>query len=161
MFVVIADHGARVYSSQTIPLRSYQIPCVVVAPALRNLPARIDAEASQMDIAPTLLGMIGRPYESLFFGHNVLETSGAKQARSLMHHNRSIAVYRDRHQVVFGLNKSIEHWSGEPGSGAMSRQTEPNADALNLSNDGIALFQVADELYNARRFNLPAQTTGR
>ena len=37
----------------------------------------------------------------------------------------------------------------------MSRQTEPKADALNLSNDGIALFQVADELYNARRFNLP------
>lgn len=27
--------------------------------------------------------------------------------------------------------------------------------ALKLSSDGIALFQVADELYNARRFNLP------
>jgi phosphoglycerol transferase MdoB-like AlkP superfamily enzyme len=161
VFVVIADHGARVYGSQTIPLRSYQIPCVVVAPALRNLPARIDAEASQMDIAPTLLGMIGRPYESLFFGHNVLETSGAKQARSLMHHNRSIAVYRDRHQVVFGLNKMIEHWAGEPASGAMARQPEPDAAALNLSTDGIALFQVADELYTARRFNLPTQTTGR
>ena len=155
VFVVIADHGARVYGSQTIPLRSYQIPCVVVAPALRNLPAHIDAEASQMDIAPTLLGMIGRPYESLFFGHDVLKPSGAQQARCLMHHNRSIAVYRDRHQVVFGLNKSIEHWSGEPGSGTMSRQPEPDADALKLSNDGIALFQVADELYNARRFNLP------
>jgi len=161
VFVVIADHGARVYGSQTIPLRSYQIPCVVVAPALRNLPARIDAEASQMDIAPTLLGMIGRPYESLFFGHNVLEASGAKQARSLMHHNRSIAVYRDRHQVVFGLNKTIEHWAGEPASGAMARQPEPDAAALNLSADGIALFQVADELYTARRFNLPTQATGR
>jgi hypothetical protein len=68
----------------------------------------------------------------------------------------AIAVHRDRHQVVFGLNKAIEHGSSEPGSGTMSRQTEPNADALNLSNDGIALFQVADELYNARRFNLPA-----
>jgi len=155
VFVVIADHGARVYGSQTIPLRSYQIPCVVVAPALRNLPARIDAEASQMDIVPTLLGMIGRPYESLFFGHNVLDPAGARQARCLMHHNRSVAVYRDRHQVVFGLNKTVEHWSGEPGSGAMARQPEPDAAALALRDDGIALFQVADELYTARRFNLP------
>jgi len=155
VFVVIADHGARVYGSQTIPLRSYQIPCVVVAPALRNLPARIDAEASQMDIVPTLLGMIGRPYESLFFGHNVLEPAGARQARCLMHHNRSVAVYRDRRQVVFGLNKTLEYWSGDPGSGAMARQPEPNAAALALRDDGIALFQVADELYTARRFNLP------
>jgi len=70
-------------------------------------------------------------------------------------------VYRDRHQVVFGLNKSIEHGSVEPGSGTMSRQPEPDADALKLSNDGIALFQVADELDNARRFNLPTVPTVR
>jgi phosphoglycerol transferase MdoB-like AlkP superfamily enzyme len=155
VFVVIADHGARVYGSQTIPLRSYQIPCVVVAPALRDLPRRIDAEASQMDIVPTLLGMIGRPYESLFFGHNVLDPVGARQARCLMHHNRSVAVYRDHRQVVFGLNKTVEHWSGEPGSGAMTRGQEPDDQALSLRDDGIALFQVADELYTARHFNLP------
>jgi len=34
-------------------------------------------------------------------------------------------------------------------------EPEPDAEALKLSSDGIALFQVADELYNARRFNLP------
>jgi hypothetical protein len=79
----------------------------------------------------------------------------------------AIAVYRDRHQVVFGLNTSIEHGSVEPGSGTMSRQPEPepepepDADALKLSNDGIALFQVADELDNARRFNLPTVPTVR
>ena len=38
----------------------------------------------------------------------------------------------------------------------MSHQPELDADALKLSTDGIALFQVADELYTARRFNLPA-----
>jgi hypothetical protein len=77
--------------------------------------------------------------------------------------------------VVFGLNKSIEHGSVEPGSGTMSRQPqpepqpepepepepEPDADALKLSNDSIALFQVADELDNARRFNLPTVPTVR
>ena len=40
-------------------------------------------------------------------------------------------------------------------------EPEPDADALKLSNDGIALFQVADELDNARRFNLPTVPTVR
>jgi len=70
-------------------------------------------------------------------------------------------VYRDRHQVVFGLNTSIEHGSVEPGSGTISRQLELDAGALKLRSDGIALFQVADELDNARRFNLPTVPTVR
>ena len=74
-------------------------------------------------------------------------------------------MYRDRHQVIFGLNKAIEHRSGEPGSGTMSRQTEPEpepeAGAVKISSDGIALFQVADELDNARRFNQPTVPTVR
>jgi hypothetical protein len=37
-----------------------------------------------------------------------------------------------------------------------ARQPNPDATGLDLSTHGIALFQVADELYNARRFNLPA-----
>lgn len=65
--------------------------------------------------------------------------------------------------MVFGLNKSIEYGSGEPGSGTMSRQPEPEPDAggVKLRGDGIALFQVADELDNARRFNLPTVPTVR
>ena len=49
----------------------------------------------------------------------------------------------------------------------MSRQTEPEpepepeAGAVKLSSDGIPLFQVADELDNARRFNLPTVPTVR
>jgi len=37
----------------------------------------------------------------------------------------------------------------------MTRGQEPDDQALSLRDDGIALFQVADELYTARRFNLP------
>ncbi len=61
--------------------------------------------------------------------------------------------------MVFGLNTSIEHGSVEPGSGTISRQLELDAGALKLRSDGIALFQVADALDNARRFNLPTVPT--
>jgi len=154
IFVVIADHGARVYGSQTIPLKSYQIPLVIVAPALFTHPRRIDVNGSQLDVTPTLLGLIGRPYESLFFGHDLLQPGAGNRTRCLMHHNRSIAVYHDQRQAVFGLNRTVEYWSGEPGSGTMSRLNEPDEAATRLRADGIALFQAADELYTARRFSL-------
>jgi len=32
VFVVVADHGARVYGSQDIPIFSYEIPWVILAP---------------------------------------------------------------------------------------------------------------------------------
>lgn len=154
IFVVIADHGARVYGSQTIPLKSYQIPLVIVAPALFSQPRRIDVNGSQLDVTPTLLGMIGRPYESLFFGHDLLQSGAGDRTRCLMHHNRSIAVYHQQRQAVFGLHRTIEYWSGEPGSGTMARLNEPDEAATRLRDDGIALFQTADELYTARRFSL-------
>lgn len=156
LFVVIADHGARVYGSQTIPLKSYQIPLVIVAPALFSQPRRIDVNGSQLDVTPTLLGMIGRPYESLFFGHDLLQPGAGDRTRCLMHHNRSIAVYHQQRQSVFGLNRTIEYWSGEPGSGTMARVNEADEAAIRLRDDGIALFQAADELYTARRFSLGA-----
>ena len=99
--------------------------------------------------------MIGRPYESLFFGHDLLAPDAGSRTRCLMHHNRSVAVYHDGHQVVLGLGKTVEYWSGEPGSGTMSRGPIPDPSAESLRDDGIALFQVADELYTAGRFNLP------
>jgi phosphoglycerol transferase MdoB-like AlkP superfamily enzyme len=155
IFVVIADHGARVYGSQTIPLKSYQIPCLIIAPGLVKSPRRVDVPGSQLDVTPTVLGMIGRPYESLFFGHDLLSPDAGSRTRCLMHHNRSVAVYHEGHQVVLGLGKTVEYWSGEPGSGTMSRGPMPDPSAESLRDDGIALFQVADELYTAGRFNLP------
>ena len=158
VFVVVADHGARVYGSQTIPLKSYQIPLVVVAPALITEPRRIDIVGSQLDVAPTLLGLVGRPYRSLFFGHDLLKEDAASRVRCLMHHNRSIAVFHAQHPVVFGLNKTIEYWQGSASSAAMSRATEANVLFSSVRDDGIALFQVADDLYTHGLFCLPPDT---
>lgn len=154
IFVVIADHGARVYGRQTIPLKSYQIPCLIVAPSLSKTPQRNDTQGCQLDLIPTVLGMIGRPYRSLFFGHDLLKGGAADRDRSLMHHNRSIAVYHDKMQTVFGLNKTVEYWYGDAASVFMKRVSESDAAFDAIRDDGTALFEVADDLYMHRQFQL-------
>lgn len=154
IFVVIADHGARVYGRQTIPLKSYQIPWLVVAPGLVTTPQRNDTPGCQLDVIPTLLGMIGRPYHSLFFGHDLLQQGSSERDRGLLNHNRSIAVYHHQREIVLGLNKSVEYWYGEAGSIFMKRVTDTDEEFLSIRDDGVALFEVADDLYTHRWYRL-------
>ena len=154
IFVVIADHGARVYGRQTIPLKSYQIPCLIVAPCLFKTPQRNDIQGCQLDLIPTILGMVGRPYRSLFFGHDLLKVGTADRNRSLMHHNRSIAVYHDKMQTVFGLNKTVEYWYGDASSVFMKRVPDSETAFDAIRDDGTALFEVADDLYTHRAYHL-------
>lgn len=156
IFVVVADHGARVYGSQTIPLSSYQIPCVIVAPGLIREPRRSAVESCQLDVAPTILGMLKRPYRSLFYGHDVLKEHAGKRTRCLMHHNRSVAAYHKGKQVVLGLNKTVEYWKGDISAGGMERVFWEDPDFEEIRDDGVALFQTADDLYKHRLFNVPA-----
>ncbi len=152
IFVVVADHGARVYGSQTIPINSYQIPCLVVGPAVVTAPGRLATPGCQLDVAPTILGLIGRPYETVFFGHDLRQVP-AEQTRALINHNRSIGLYRDERLVTFSLNKVVDAYSGTPWTG-FNPQVPPDAACEPLIKEGTALFQVADELYNEERYKL-------
>src|SRR6185369_16227248 len=72
IFAVVADHGARVYGEQSIPIHSYEIPLLIAGPSVVKGPGRIGELGCSMDVAPTLLGLIGRPYETTFFGQDLM-----------------------------------------------------------------------------------------
>lgn len=154
IFVVVADHGARVYGSQSIPIHSYEIPMVLLGPTVvTNGPRRIATLGCQLDIAPTLLGLIGRPYNSMFFGKDLFK--GEESSRLvILNHNRSIGAYRDERLVVLGLNKTVEFYHGNPKKGKVVRAERPDPQDEELRQDAVSLFQVADELYMNRRFAL-------
>ena len=43
IFAVVADHGARVYGKQSIPIHSYEIPLLIAGPAVVKGPSRVRA----------------------------------------------------------------------------------------------------------------------
>jgi phosphoglycerol transferase MdoB-like AlkP superfamily enzyme len=148
IIAVVADHGARVYGSQTVPILSYEVPLLVVGPAAVNKACRIDTLGCQLDIAPTLLGLIGRPYESTFFGRDLLAPASSRFA--LLNHNRSIAIYREPELVTLSLGKVIERFTRADRRSLTRQPLDLTADEA--ARDATALFQVADELYSQRRF---------
>lgn len=153
IFVVVADHGARVYGSPTIPIHSYEIPMVIAGPAVVQQPARIPHLGCSLDVAPTILGLIGRPYETLFFGRNLLQ-GPPERGRVLIQHNRDVGLFAQNRLVVLGLRQGVEYYAGNPQKEEIQRMTEVGALERELEQDAMALFQVADDLYIHQRYRL-------
>ncbi len=72
LFVFVADHGATLDADYSIPLSYFHTPLVFYMPgklqAVEN-----EAIASQMDIFPTVMGILGKPYVNNTFGIDLLK----------------------------------------------------------------------------------------
>jgi phosphoglycerol transferase MdoB-like AlkP superfamily enzyme len=156
LFVLMGDHGARVYGAAEIPLPSYEVPVVFYAPAHPELAppgTRVGTLASSLDIPPTILALLGLSYDSKFFGHDVLHIDPA-DGRALMTHNSEIALMQGSRLAVLGLRGTAQEYHRD-GTGAMHLVTSPDSAGQALIEDAIAYYQAADRLYRngAYRFN--------
>ena len=141
LFVVVADHGARVYGSERIPLQSYEIPLLIMAPG-RVQPQQEAGPISQMDIAPTVLGLLGLPYEAPFFGQNAFAAN--EQSRVLLfNHNHDVALYQDGTLAVLGLNNSLHTYKCRLGTDRLEEIANDNK----LADLAAAYYQTAFNLF--------------
>jgi len=71
IFVLVADHGRDFSPGPLIDAEGYRVPCVIYAPGIVP-PGRIRAVASQTDISPTILALLGGQFDHCFLGRNLL-----------------------------------------------------------------------------------------
>ena len=140
--VIVADHGARVYGKEDFPLRSYEIPFMVYSP--RNLKARrVETVTSQLDVAPTVLGLLKLSHDSAFFGRDVL--AGAAQDRAVpLNHNRDVALLTSARLNELGFRKTSATFDRN------ARGSQP-LDGEGLK-DAASVFQLAYRLYSQRQY---------
>lgn len=72
IFVIVADHCASSAGQTELPVENYHIPLVIYAPGGQIPMGHVKTIASQIDYAPTLLGLMHWSYPSRFLGHDVL-----------------------------------------------------------------------------------------
>lgn len=72
LFIFVADHTAGSAGKEDLPVANYQIPLWIYAPKMIE-PAENPTLASQIDLAPTLLGLLNLSYTSTFFGRDLLK----------------------------------------------------------------------------------------
>lgn len=147
LFVVVADHGARVYGKAAIPLETYEIPLMIYAPK-HLAPRQVDTLMTQIDIAPTVLGLLGLPYEAPFFGIDVLNRPAGQPRIALFSHNHDVAILRDEDLVVMSLGKTSQAYRYDRAQGTFTAKS----DDTNLLPLGIAYFQTAAELFKTHGY---------
>jgi phosphoglycerol transferase MdoB-like AlkP superfamily enzyme len=149
LFVVMGDHGARVYGSQIFPMASYRVPVLLISPETSLAGKRCGTLACSLDIAPTILGQLGGEYRSVFFGRDVLQTPPAA-GRAVMQHNHDVAVLDARNRmVVLGYNRSACGFHLDLAGFQLARSSTVDPQLLQMT---AALFQSASSLYYAERW---------
>jgi phosphoglycerol transferase MdoB-like AlkP superfamily enzyme len=147
LFVIVADHDARVYGRAQVPVKRYRIPLLVYAPG-RVATGTVETPTSQIDVAPTVLGMLGLPYTAPFYGENVLRARAGKARPILLNHNHDVALLLDDRLVVLGLNKSAATFHYD----AAADRLDPLPEDRELTDLATAYYQSAFELFKAHRY---------
>lgn len=79
IFVFVADHDAGVAGNTEVNSQDYLIPLIFYAPKSIE-PEKISKLGSQIDVGPTLLGLLNISHESFGFGYDLRKKDGLERA---------------------------------------------------------------------------------
>lgn len=145
ILVIAGDHGPRVYGRSQIPISNYPVPFIVHAPGAIAA-ARNDTLSSQVDIGPTLLGLLRLNYTSCLPGRDILRMA-AGDGYALFNHNRNVALMRGQQVAVLGFGKQVSTNRYD----AQNKELVPAATNGELERDTQALFQLSWEYFSDGR----------
>ncbi|MDM1085573.1 sulfatase-like hydrolase/transferase [Myroides odoratimimus] len=107
IFVILADHCASSAGKTQLPLDKYRIPAMIYAPKGLT-PQQFDQMISQIDVMPTLLGILNFKYDSKFFGTNVLQAD--YKPRAFIATYQDLGYIRDNTLTILSPNQKVRQY---------------------------------------------------
>jgi phosphoglycerol transferase MdoB-like AlkP superfamily enzyme len=106
VFVVVADHCASSAGKTELPINKYHIPLFIYSPA--NIqPAKVDRLMSQIDLGPTLLGLLNFSYTSKFFGYDMFKLEPGRE-RVFISTYQTLGFLKSDSLLVLSPQKKVE-----------------------------------------------------
>ncbi|OAI56428.1 hypothetical protein AYO49_04320 [Verrucomicrobiaceae bacterium SCGC AG-212-N21] len=141
IFVVVADHCHGSAGRTELDVTKYRIPCIIWNPLLVQ-PRKFDTLCSQIDVMPTVFGMMNWSYVSNFYGQDALSPGYASADKRVYVSNyqkiaciaeSNFAMLKPKQEFTLGT-LDLAKGSLTPGSGGvLDKHLE----------DTIALYQSA------------------
>jgi len=141
VFVFVADHTSGSAGKEDLPVEKYRIPLFIYAPGIVE-PREIPTLASQIDLAPTLLGLLNLDYVSTFFGRDVLREDAAR-GRALIGNYQHLGLFDGQNLAILSPKKGIRRHDDALGL------SDESAGSLQdpLVRRDIAYFQGASHMF--------------
>jgi len=108
IFVIVADHCASSAGKTDLPLSKYHIPMFMYAPEIIE-PQVITKISSQMDLMPTLFGLLNWSYTSKFYGHDILDDTF--EPKALVGTYQKLGLYKDNFLSILSPGKKIQSYA--------------------------------------------------
>ncbi len=137
IFLFVADHCASSAGKAKIPVHRYHIPAIVYAPKIVS-PKRVDTMASQIDLAPTLLAMLGLAGDDHFVGRDILGMA-PEEGRALLSTYQNLGYLKGDVMTVLEPRRKIESFR----ISADGKEAQPIATEPKMAEEAIAYFQGA------------------
>ncbi len=148
IFVFVADHCAGSAGNTDVPLWRYQIPAIFYAPKIIK-PQIFTKNVSQIDLAPTLLGVMNLGYKSKFFGTDVVNNSKTIDQHSFVSTYSDVGYFKGsklyllkpkKEKKVFDVEIKKYGWDGS--TETVTQDYKPQD-----LEEAIAYYQVASHLF--------------
>ncbi len=141
VFVIVADHCADSARKVALPIKKYQIPLLIYSPE-QIRPQTIDTLSSQIDIAPTVLGLLNFSYSTKFLGHDLLGAD-AGQGRAFITTYEKLGYLKGDKMVILSPKKIVELYEFDRRDGK-TMKLEPRD---NYILEALGYYQGANYLY--------------
>ncbi len=149
LFVIVADHSASAAGKTRLPVTGYHIPLIFYAPALLK-PAVFAPIVSQIDIAPTLMEVLGKNGSAQFFGRSMFDP-GPPVERAFISNYQSLGYLKNNILTVLLPKQEVESYQVAPNTLA----TTPVAVNPQLRDEAIAYYQTASKAFKTGDLKAP------
>lgn len=149
LFIIVADHNASVAGKQSLPPNKYLIPAVLYWPA--KLAAKeYNGMASQIDLTPTVLTLLGIKTSGVFFGQNLLGANPEQRAYLVNYQELGYLTPTpdgNRNLIILGPKKRIDTYSVNLAGELLKIPDNKIAD-----DHANALFQRVNEVFTSGQY---------
>ncbi len=142
LFIFVADHNASVAGRVELPLKDFPIPFIIYGPELVK-PKIVDRLASQIDVAPTILDVLGLKYKNHFFGKSLLQPG---EPRAFVATYQSLGYLKNSILTVLEPKKRVVQFDVNGDSQTVRATLEPT-----LVDEAIAFYQYASARFQQKQ----------
>jgi phosphoglycerol transferase MdoB-like AlkP superfamily enzyme len=156
VFVIVADHCASSAGKTELPLDKYRIPGFIYTPGAK--PEKYNKVMSQIDLMPTLFGLLNFSYESKFFGQDVLKPD--YKPRAFIATYQDLGLIKDNVLTILSPKQQVKQFDLEinpkPGLAPEFQidynEIPSNKERTDLVNETISFYQTASDMLKKKKY---------
>jgi phosphoglycerol transferase MdoB-like AlkP superfamily enzyme len=149
LFLVVADHDSRVGGASLVPISRFRIPGLILGGGVEA--KRDPRVVSQIDMAPTLLSMIGISGSYPMLGRDLTQQASDWQGRALMQYDKNFALLEGKNVTILQPEQAAKSFVYDFSKETLTSRELDTQQAENAL--GWALWGSA--AYNQHWFSLP------